>query len=108
MSTHNICFHREIRKILCGYPLLSEAMKCSNSRWINMRFCNICYKPMINIAGWRKNENYLNTVLGNTKRDKKLIQHGLYQFSFVYKYQSVFAGSVPVCIYVCICLKIIL
>ena len=21
MSTHNICFCREIRKILCGYPL---------------------------------------------------------------------------------------
>ena len=27
MSTHNICFHREIRKILCGYPLLSVAME---------------------------------------------------------------------------------
>ena len=26
MSTHKICFHREIRKILCGYPLLSVAM----------------------------------------------------------------------------------
>ena len=26
MSTHNICFHGEIRKILCGYPLLSVAM----------------------------------------------------------------------------------
>ena len=26
MSTHNIRFHREIRKILCGYPFLSEAM----------------------------------------------------------------------------------
>ena len=26
MSTHNICFCREIRKILCGYPLLSVAM----------------------------------------------------------------------------------
>ena len=25
MNTHNICFHREIRKI-CGYPLLSVAM----------------------------------------------------------------------------------
>ena len=24
MSTHNICFHGEIRKLLCGYPLLSE------------------------------------------------------------------------------------
>ena len=27
MSTHNICFHGEIRKILYGYPLLSVAMK---------------------------------------------------------------------------------
>ena len=26
MSTHNIRFCREIRKILCGYPLLSVAM----------------------------------------------------------------------------------
>ena len=26
MSTHNICFRREIRKVLCGYPLLSVAM----------------------------------------------------------------------------------
>ena len=27
MSTHNICFRREIRKILYGYPLLSVNMK---------------------------------------------------------------------------------
>ena len=26
MSTHNICFREEIRKLLCGYPLLSVAM----------------------------------------------------------------------------------
>ena len=26
MSTHNICFRREKRKILCGYPLLYVAM----------------------------------------------------------------------------------
>ena len=26
MSTHNKCFRGEIRKILCGYPLLSVAM----------------------------------------------------------------------------------
>ena len=30
MSTHNICFHGEIRKILCGYPLLSVAMAQSD------------------------------------------------------------------------------
>ena len=28
MSTHNICFRGEIRKIICGYPLLSVAMPC--------------------------------------------------------------------------------
>ena len=26
MSTHNMCFHGEIRKIFCGYPLLSGAL----------------------------------------------------------------------------------
>ena len=31
MSTHNICFRREIRKILCGYPLLSVAMFLNES-----------------------------------------------------------------------------
>ena len=29
MSTHNICFHGEIRKVLCGHPLLSVAMTSS-------------------------------------------------------------------------------
>ena len=27
MSTHNICFRQEVRKIICGYPLLSVAME---------------------------------------------------------------------------------
>ena len=31
MSTHNICFCGEIRKILCGYPLLSVAMNLTIS-----------------------------------------------------------------------------
>ena len=26
MSTHNICFLGKVRKILCGYPLLSGVM----------------------------------------------------------------------------------
>ena len=26
MSTHNACFHGEIRKLLCGYSHLSRAM----------------------------------------------------------------------------------
>ena len=32
MSTHNICFHREIRKIICGYPLLSVAMQTGSHK----------------------------------------------------------------------------
>ena len=31
MSTHNICFRQEIRKIICGYPLLSVAMLSNTS-----------------------------------------------------------------------------
>ena len=27
MSTHNICFYREIRKLLCEYSLLSGAIQ---------------------------------------------------------------------------------
>ena len=27
MSTHNICFHAEIRKVLCGYPRFTGAMQ---------------------------------------------------------------------------------
>ena len=30
MSTHNICFRWEIRKLSCGYPLLSVAMIYNN------------------------------------------------------------------------------
>ena len=40
MSTHNICFHGEIRKILCGYPLLSVAMICA------YELCLPIYQPM--------------------------------------------------------------
>ena len=40
MSTHNIHFRGEIRKILCGYPLLSVAMsytvKVMSSRSVNL------------------------------------------------------------------------
>ena len=34
MSTHNIYFRGEIRKILCGYPLLSVAMTACMRRLI--------------------------------------------------------------------------
>ena len=38
VGTHNICISREIRKILCGYPLLSVGMVwryLQTSRWLS-------------------------------------------------------------------------
>ena len=35
MSIHNICFHGEIRKILCGYSLLSVAMITASSLYVD-------------------------------------------------------------------------
>ena len=39
MITHNICFHGEIRKILSGYSLLSEAM---HSIPLKMTWSDLC------------------------------------------------------------------
>ena len=39
MSIHNICFHREIRKILCGYPLICSYNPCSLFRVFADRMC---------------------------------------------------------------------
>ena len=52
MSTHNICFRGEIRKILCGYPLLSVAMSVSMKK---MSFV----KPITS-------SNYQNIPCGST------------------------------------------
>ena len=35
MSTHNLCFRGEIRKILCGHPILSGPMKNVTWRVVN-------------------------------------------------------------------------
>ena len=40
MSTHNICFRREIIKILCGYPLLSVAMAEAKAD-LSLRFAHV-------------------------------------------------------------------
>ena len=44
MSTHNICFRGEIRKILCGYPLLSVAMSVltSSKMWHLIWVYTVC------------------------------------------------------------------
>ena len=46
MSTHNICFRQEIRKILCGYPLLSVAM-------LNDSKCAVSLEHSLDIASLR-------------------------------------------------------
>ena len=41
MSTHNICFHGEIRKVLCGYHLLTGAMNNTIQSTIKyVLYCN--------------------------------------------------------------------
>ena len=52
MSTHNICFHEEIRKILCGYPLLSVAMVI----WIK-------YLSIMQTPSFGKKTNYHSTCI---------------------------------------------
>ena len=44
MSTHNICFGREIRKILCEYPLLYVALWLYFVRLLIILRCIICTK----------------------------------------------------------------
>ena len=52
MSTHNICFCGEIRKILCGYPRLSVAMLNHPLHRFKNRSCQsmvkICAQVLIN------------------------------------------------------------
>ena len=37
MNTHNLCFHGEIRKRLCGYPFLSETVIIHTSSCYNFQ-----------------------------------------------------------------------
>ena len=48
MSTHNICFCGEIRKIICGCPLLSVAMSLLSRAMYTMAF------PLYNVKKIRK------------------------------------------------------
>ena len=50
MSTHNICFRREIRKILCGYPLLSVAMHTYYKIWTS---------PSYYVSEWPKTAGWV-------------------------------------------------
>ena len=63
MSTHNLCFHGEIRKILCGYPLLSVAVsgcgKELNAHLFVLRF----YGPVNPMGSCRARSVYPTTRL---------------------------------------------
>ena len=60
MSTHNICFRREIRKIICGYPLLSVAMYHIVLKWlVHVIQSYTCIQGFI----FMENENYSNSCI---------------------------------------------
>ena len=52
MSTHNLRFYREIRKILCGYPLLFVAML--------MKYC-VFHDSQIGVVEWCEGVVYLTS-----------------------------------------------
>ena len=62
MSTHNISFHGEIRKLLCGYPLLSVAMKhmFSSRRMKTINTFQLKKKSILSLA------MHLTTLIRNT------------------------------------------
>ena len=57
MSTHNICFHREIRKILRGYPLNSVAMKT----YVETLEAP-CHEYLQHMFSWRNKKKYLKVI----------------------------------------------
>ena len=56
MRTHNVCFRGEIRKILCGYPLLSVAMGLLWYSHILVK--NVSSRTMFHTLNYLKPEMY--------------------------------------------------
>ena len=52
MSTHNIYFHRETRKILYGYPVLPGAIINRHSPYQTALICSLA-RPLLSILGIR-------------------------------------------------------
>ena len=63
MSTHNICFCGEIRKILCGYPLSSVAMFETKMYLAGILQGNSMEYPQD--MHWYKNNNTLSLIITN-------------------------------------------
>ena len=47
MTTHNIYFHGEIRKIYCGYPHLSVAVNCIDSQGLHHQCIFVDQGPVV-------------------------------------------------------------
>ena len=57
MSTHNICFCQVIRKILCGYPLLSVTMHHVFMMKYHNNFLDTPYLALLAFIIRRQNDN---------------------------------------------------
>ena len=60
MSAHNICFCGEIRKIICGYPLLSVAMLHVSCLSYHLSLCRLFNECPQHMFLWRNKKN-INT-----------------------------------------------
>ena len=76
MSTHNICFRREIRKIICGYPLLSVAMvKVCLSEFFKDILANL-QTGTIRTAFFCKIDNHINPKYTNKLAQEDNVEPG--------------------------------
>ena len=80
MSTHNICFCREIRKILCGCPLLSVAMRSTKYHQILllMKFSKLEKKTTTKkLEIQDKNASYFAHKLSTNEQTQPKIGEGI-------------------------------
>ena len=73
MSTHNICFCGAIRRILCGYPLLSGAMNMKPYQTTIIIMIWVYQMLMISTVArclcvWRNKENLSGVLSLNTEK----------------------------------------
>ena len=89
MSTHNICFHGEIRKILCGYPLSPVAMLSLSQP----RLSRITAYLKVKIWSLPKHENLTTGKKYCGKEEKLLLRsnfssfHNIFNISLTSKVQ---------------------
>ena len=83
MSTHNICFYWEIRKILCGYPCIILLL------WFITHFILHCRQGMFL---WRNKKVFIWYCLLSQELDPLIFPktgiHGIESFLHVYQYKK--------------------